>query len=182
MARDEIEIAEIGDPAQIMAALKQGQIDGAVLSQGQCEQLRAEGFNILLDLGPLDIYGASDALVVLSDFLRAPREPEAVLAAMIEAAAFAKCDRYNEQTLLALKSTLGISDDEAAQRGMRELAESVERRPYPSVDRLRNMQRMMAKARPHVISVNLETIIDDRLVRKLDVSGYIDQIYDSYAA
>jgi ABC-type nitrate/sulfonate/bicarbonate transport system substrate-binding protein len=180
--RDKIEIAEVGDPAQIIAALQQGRIDGAVLSQAQCKQLQAEGFRVLLDLSTLDVYGAPDALVVQSNLLREPRQAEAVLAAMIEAAAFATSERNKESALLAVKSTLALSDDGAAERGLRELVQTLARRPYPSVDRLRNMQRMMAKAKPEVLSLTIEAVVDDRLVRKLDATGYIDQIYTEHAA
>ncbi len=179
---DEIEIAEIGDPARVMAALQQGYVDGAVLSQAQCKQLQAEGFRILLDLAPLGVYGAPDALVVLSNFLHQPRQAEAVLASMIEAAAFATSKRNKEPALLAVKSTMGISDDGAAERGLRELVDTLARKPYPSVDRLRSMQHMMAKAKPNVLSLKIETVVDDRLVRKLDVTGYIDQTYSEHSA
>jgi ABC-type nitrate/sulfonate/bicarbonate transport system substrate-binding protein len=180
--RDKIEIAEVGDPAQIIAALQQGRIDGAVLSQAQCKQLQAEGFRVLLDLSTLDVYGAPDALVVQSNLLREPRQAEAVLAAMIEAAAFATSERNKEPVLLAVKSTLALSDDAAAERGLRELVQTLARRPYPSVDRLRNMQRMMATVKPDVLSLGIETVVDDRLVGKLDAAGYIDQIYAEHAA
>lgn len=123
--RDNIEIAEIGDPALTMAALAQGQIDGAVLPQAQCKQLEARGFGILLDFAPRNVYGAPDASVVLDDFLLELEQPKAVLAAMIEAAAFATSDRNKEPTLLAVKSTLGLSEGSAAEKGLRELVETL---------------------------------------------------------
>ena len=52
-------------------------------------------------------------------------QPKAVLAAMIEAAAFATSDRNKEPTLLAVKSTLGLSEGSAAEKGLRELVETL---------------------------------------------------------
>jgi ABC-type nitrate/sulfonate/bicarbonate transport system substrate-binding protein len=180
--RDEVEIAEIGDPAQVIVALQRGLIDGAVLSQAQCKQLKAEGFRILLDFTVLNVHGAPDALVVQSNLLQEQRQAEAVLAAMIEAAAFVTSDRNKEPALLAVKSTLGLSDDSAVEGGLCELVRTLARKPYPSIKRLQNMQRMMAKAKPDVLSLSIETVVDDRLVRKLDTTGYIDQIYTEHAA
>lgn len=178
--RDNIEIAEVGDPAQIVAALARGQINGAVLPHAQCKQLEAEGFKVLLDLAPLSIHGAPDALVALDDFLLQSEQPMAIVAAMIEAAAFATSTRNREQALLAVKSTLRISEDSAAERGLDELTATLARKPYPSIERLRNMQRMMATARPNVVSLDIDTFVDGRLVQKLDAAGYIDQTYSSY--
>jgi ABC-type nitrate/sulfonate/bicarbonate transport system substrate-binding protein len=180
--RDNIEVKEVGDPPQIMAALEQGHLDGAVLSEAQCKQLQAKGFRRLLDLAPLDVYGAPDALVAQSDFLHESDQPRAILAAMIEAAAFVTSGRYKESALVAVKSTLGIDDESAAQRGLHELAKTIERKPYPSLDRLRNMQQMMAKAKAGILALRIETVVDDQLVRELDAAGYIDQTFASYAA
>ena len=179
--RENIEIAEVGDPAQIVAALAHGQIDGAVLPRAQCEQLEAMGFKVLLDFAPLSVHGCPDALVVLDDFLAQSEQPIAIVAAMIEAAAFALSERNREQALLAVKSTLGIFEDGAAEKGLGELAATLVRKPYPSIERLRNMQRMMATARPNVVSLNIDNVVDGRLVQKLDAAGYIDQTYSSYA-
>lgn len=179
--RDNIEIAEVGDPADIMVALERGRIDGAVLSDAQCKQLQVKGFRRLLDLAPLNVFGAPDAVVALSGFLQEPEQPKAILAAMIEATAFATSDRYEASALAAVKSTLRIEDDNAAKRGLHELAKTMARKPYPSLDRLRNMQRMMAKAKPGVMALRIETLLDDRFVRELDTVGYIDQTFASYA-
>jgi hypothetical protein len=45
------------------------------------------------------------------------------------------------------------------------------------VDGLRNIQRMMATLNPKVKSIRVEDLIDNRFVRKLDESGYIDSLY-----
>ena len=50
--RDQISIAEIGDPLDIVEALEAGRIAGAVLPRPQCEQLANNGYSILFDLHP----------------------------------------------------------------------------------------------------------------------------------
>jgi hypothetical protein len=42
------------------------------------------------------------------------------------------------------------------------------------------MQRVMALNDPKVLSVKIENLIDDGFVRKLDDSGAIDRLYESY--
>src|SRR5262245_9115246 len=59
---DRISIMQVGDSGDIVRALEERRIDGAVLARWQCEQLTRKGYAILVDLFPLKIYGAPDAL------------------------------------------------------------------------------------------------------------------------
>jgi ABC-type nitrate/sulfonate/bicarbonate transport system substrate-binding protein len=173
-AQDDIGIAEVGDPADVVRALEAGQIDGAVLA-------RARGYTILLDLFPLDIYGAPDALVVRTDFLEAhPDAAEGIVAGLIEGTAFALSPRQRPAALDAIKSALNIMDDAAAESGLRELSNVVARKPYPCLERLRNMQRIMTMSRPAVRDISIPDLVDDRFVRRLDDTGFIDRAYASY--
>jgi ABC-type nitrate/sulfonate/bicarbonate transport system substrate-binding protein len=181
--RDQINIAEIGDPVDIIAALQAGSIDGAVLSRAQCKHLTNNGYSILCDLGPWDLYGAPDALVATTTVLRAhPEVIEGIIAGLVEAAAFALSPHQRPAALEAMKGELMISDDVAAEIGLLEFSEVIVRKPYPQVGRLCNMQRIMSASKPNVSQVSINDLIDDRVVRKLDEEGCIDRIYASYAA
>jgi ABC-type nitrate/sulfonate/bicarbonate transport system substrate-binding protein len=181
--RDQISIAEIGDPVDIIAALQAGSIDGAVLSRAQCQQLTNRGYSILCDLGPLHLYGAPDALVATTTLLRAhPEVIAGIIAGLVEAAAFALSPHQRPAALEAMKEELMISDNVAAEIGLLELSKVTVRKPYPVVGRLCNMQRIMSASKPTVSRVSIKDLIDDRVVRKLDEDGCIDRIYASYAA
>lgn len=178
---DEIEIAQIGDPGAVMAALESGQIVGAVLSKAQCEQLTPKGFSVILDMAPLRLSGAPDALVALGDFVRrSPEEADRILAAMIEAVACVASPHVAPGVLAVIQSTLSISGDSAVEKAVREFRESITLRPYPSVERLRQMQRMMVAPRPLVATVDISHLIDEGPIQALDESGFIDRIYSSY--
>ena len=116
-----------------MTALQEGRIDGAVLSHAHCSQLEAKGFRTLLDLTAFNMHGAPDALVVLDEFLSDSHAPKAILAGMIEAAAFAASDRYLKPAVAAVKSTLMITDDSAAEEGLRHLRQTMARNPSPAL-------------------------------------------------
>jgi len=51
------------------------------------------------------------------------------------------------------------------------------RKPYPSVERLRNMQRVLTIADRKAAEVNISALIDDSFVRKADDLGIIDHAY-----
>jgi hypothetical protein len=44
----------------------------------------------------------------------------------------------------------------------------VERKPYPSLEAMRNIQRLMALQNPKVAGVRVEELIEPRFIRKLD--------------
>jgi len=47
---------------------------------------------------------------------------------------------------------------------------------------MQNMQRVMALNNPKVLNVKIEDLADDRFVRKLDETGAIDRLYESYGS
>jgi len=179
--QDQISIAEIGDPADIMRALEAGAIDGAVLARAHCEQLAREGCSILLDLSPLDVYGAPDALVVTARFLdESPEVTQGIVAGFIEGAAFALSPHKRPVVLEAIKSEMRITEDAFAESALHDLSRVLARKPYPSFERLRHIQRIMSTANACVLGVMIDDMVDDRFVRRLDESGAIDRTYVSY--
>ena len=181
-AKDQISIAEVGDPTDIMHALEAGAIDGAVLARAQCEQLCREGCSILLDLFPLGVHGASDALIVTAQFLEEnPEATEGVITGFIEGAAFTLSPEKRKIVLETIKSEMRIADNAIAENALRELSRVLARKPYPSIEHLRNMQRVMSTSNACVLMVTMEDMVDDHVVRRLDEGGTIDRIYASYS-
>jgi hypothetical protein len=70
-----------------------------------------------------------------------------------------------------------VTDDAAIEAGIAELAHIIVRKPYPSVERLRNMQRIMALADPKSAEIDVATLLDDSFVKKADETGVIDRAY-----
>ncbi len=176
--RDNITILPIGDPSQVTQALEAGRIDGAVVFAAQSSELKVKGYSVLLDLSPLNVHGAQDALVVTTSFMREhPDSVEAIVAGLIEASAFAQSPTGKAAVLDTIKTELKIVDDAAAEAGLLQLSKIIVRKPYPSVEKLRNMQRIMRIADPKAAEVDVTGLIDERFVKKLDESGFIDAVY-----
>lgn len=177
-SKDNIDILPIGDPAQLMQALEAGEITGAVLSRAQSKQLADRGYSVLIDLAPHNVYGATDALVATPMFIQDnPGAIEGIVFGLIEAAAFAQSATGKPDVRETIKRELKISSDAAADEGVAELAKIIVRTPYPSPERLRNMQRVMKLADSKAAEVDVASLIDDRFVRKADQEGIIDRAY-----
>jgi ABC-type nitrate/sulfonate/bicarbonate transport system substrate-binding protein len=175
---DGIAILEIGDPVQIVQALEARRIDGAVLSRAQSRKLRDKGYSVLLDLFPADIYGAPDALVATPEFLQThPEIAEKFIAAMVEAAVFVLSPRKQPSVLEIIKAEYQVTDTAAADEGLAELADAIVRKPYPCLERLRNMLEIMSRYDAGLRTQSITNLIDDRFVRSLDCSGFFDRTY-----
>jgi hypothetical protein len=53
------------------------------------------------------------------------------------------------------------------------------RKPYPGVEGMRNVQRLLKIQNPRIGEVNVDDLVDSRFIRKLDESGFFDRIYSN---
>jgi len=179
--RDNISILEVGNLPQMAQALEAGRIDAAVLSPAQSSQLKQKDFTVLLDLYQANLYGPQNAVAVTESYLRQyPDVVEKVVAAMVESLAFSLSPKNKSTVLKTIMKEFNISEPAAAEEGFQQFFHTVNRKPYPTVDRLKNMQRVMALHDPEMLKLKVEDVIEDRFVRKLDESGVIDRLYSTY--
>jgi NitT/TauT family transport system substrate-binding protein len=86
-----------------------------------------------------------------------------------------------EETLKILKNhlpaALGIKTDEELAALYGEWAESLERKPYPSMDAMANVFQLALRRNPEVEGYNPVAMWDTHYLRELDDSGYIDKLY-----
>jgi ABC-type nitrate/sulfonate/bicarbonate transport system substrate-binding protein len=175
--RDGITTVPIGSPVQILHALEEGTIDGALVSVKKSHELQAKGFSVLLKDYPADISSYEGGMVAASSYLLAePDVVENVVMALIEALAFSLGEKNKMEVMDAFKTSLNIVDADTAASNLAEL----KRKPYASLMTLRKMQRIMASHDARVLKLNIEDLVEDRFVRKLDENGTIDHLYAAY--
>ena len=56
----------------------------------------------------------------------------------------------------------------------------MDKKPYPSMDGLRNIQRLMKLRNPKIGNARVEDLVDDQILRRLDESGFIDKLFAAY--
>ena len=179
--RDGISFVEIGSVPQLVQALEAGAIDAVVVDPGQSTQLRSKGFTLLLDMYPANISGVQSALVVAGAYSRQhPDVVEKVIAGLVEGVAFSLAPQNEETVRKTLMARMKISAPAPAESGYRNFLSRANRKPYASIAAMQNMQRVMALNNPKVLNVKIEDLADDRFVRKLDETGAIDRLYESY--
>ncbi len=178
--RDNINLMAIGDQTILTQALAAGTIDATVLDGVASRHLHERGFPILAEFSKLNLPILSLSIVAREPYIQKnPVVLENVMRAVIEGAAFSLSPAQKPATLRILQKHLKISDREA-EEGFKDMVIGLDRKPYPSPEGMRNIQRLMKLRNPKVEKLKVEQLIDDRILRKLDQSGFIDQLYVKY--
>ena len=179
--RDNIHFLVIGDPVTIGHALEAGRIDAAVLDPVIARRLMNKGFSVVADLSSARIFFPGLGLAATRAYLHQhPEIVEKIVTALVESLAFIVAPTNKATVLKTLMRHLKIHDPNVAEEGYQEHLRGLSRKPYPSLEGLRNVQRLIALHNPRVANLRVEELIEDRFIRKLDESGFIDRLYSFY--
>src|SRR5215510_961745 len=177
--RDQIHMQVLGDQAVQMQAVESGIADVAALDGVFSKNLRQKGFTVLGESANLTQRTVGQAMVVPQAFLRQRSDiVENYLKAEIEALAFSVAPKNKPAVIKTIMRRLKANAN-STEEAYQDLLKGVDRKPFPSLDGLRNVQRMLKPRNPKIGEVKTEEVIDARIMRKLDVSGFI---YRAYAA
>jgi ABC-type nitrate/sulfonate/bicarbonate transport system substrate-binding protein len=179
--RDNINFVVIGDQTVLAQALEGGQIDATVLDGVFSRRLKQRGFTILAELHQAGIPFSGQGLMVKGAYLQEQRETlEGMLKGLMEGIVFSLTPKNKAAVVETIMKKLKLADRAVAEEGYQDVVKSVERKPFPTVDGMRNIQRLMKLRNPAVEKLNVEEMLDDRILRRLDQSGFIDGLYRSY--
>ena len=99
--------------------------------------------------------------------------------AVIEGEAFCLSSREKPNTLKILQKYLRISEKDA-EEGYKDMVTGLDRKPYANPAGVTNVVRLMKRSNPKVENVKPENLIDDRILKKIDQSGFIDEMMAKY--
>jgi NitT/TauT family transport system substrate-binding protein len=175
--RDRIKLQALGDQTVLSQALTSGRIDAILVDPSFTRELKKTGFRVLAELSRANIPFASSSLVVSRSYLQQqPDVVEIVLKAFIEATAFIYNPANQDAVLKFFRDRLKISEPASAKESLQDLDKILARKPFPDLEGLRNIQRVL-KYYSGVAKVKPEDLIDDSIYRKLQDSGFIESQY-----
>jgi ABC-type nitrate/sulfonate/bicarbonate transport system substrate-binding protein len=179
--RDNINLLAVGDQSVLTQALETGQIDATVLDGVFSRRLRQKGFTILAELSRAQIPFSGQGVVVRSGYLQEQRDTvEAVLKGLLEGIAFSLAPKNKGVVVETIARRLKLSDSAAVEEGYQDVLKNTEKRPFPNLDGLRNIQRLMKLRTASAEKIKVEEMVDDRILRRLEQSGFIDRILETY--
>lgn len=177
--RDRIQIMVVGDQATLVRALESHVVDAMVLtSRAYSLALRQKGFNVLAEVSPAM---SSTGIVTRKSFLeKTPETLTNVMKALIEAEYYILAPSGKPQVMRTIMNRLKLSDLSFAEEGYADVIKEFDPKPYPSLEGLRNMQRLLAMLNPKLADVNTASLMDSTFIRKLEETGFIAQLQAHY--
>ena len=177
-SRDQVRINAIGNQTILAQAIEAGNIDVTLLDPFLSRKMKQKGLSVLVDLYRARIPFVNTSVIVSGSYLRDHADVvENVVKALLESQAFITLPANRSVVIQTMMHHMKLNDLAVLDEGYQDLLVGFEKKPYGSADALRNIQRMMGSLNPKVGRVKVDEIIDNRLIRKLDESGYIDGLY-----
>ncbi len=178
--RDKISVAAFGDQRVISQALETGTIQGASLAGVFSQKLRRNGYNFLGDLEKIPLVGTS--IIVRADYLAKQNSvARAALRALIEAHGYVHNPANKAAVIEVMTRRLVLTDPVAANDGYDDYVRRTDKRAQITVEGLRNIQRFMKLRNPKIGELNLERLVDESIIKDLEKSGFLDQVYGGKA-
>jgi NitT/TauT family transport system substrate-binding protein len=176
--RDQVRINAIGNQTVLAQAIEAGNIDATLLDPFLSRRMKQKGLPVVVELHRARIPFVNTSVVVNGNYLREhPDVVENVVRSLLEAQAFIAFPANRNTVLQTMMRQMKLNDPAVLDEGYQDLLVGFEKIPYASAEGLRNIQRMMGSLNPRVSRIKVDDLIDNRVVRKLDESGYIDGLY-----
>ncbi len=179
--RDNINILSIGDQTVAVQALEARTIDATPLDGVFSRRLKQKGFTVIAELAESKIPYVSNVIVgTRALFQQQPELAENMLKGLIESLAFILAPANKAVVVNTIMKRLKIADSAVAEQGYRDLIQIIEQKPYVSLAGMRNIQRLVKIQNPVVANVKVEDLIDNRPLKKLEESGFLQRTYSAY--
>ena len=173
----DVSIIQIGGMESIVPAMAGNRIQGGILSYPAIGRARKLGFRELLDISSLNMPYASTGITTLGEVIR--KEPDLVrkyMSAQVEAIARMKRDR--PFTLSVMSKFLRTTDNEQLSEAYDIYANKyLARVPLPTVEAMRAVLEELELRNPKAKGQDPKKFFDDRFVRELQSSGFIEGLY-----
>ncbi len=119
----------------------------------------------------------SQSTIVPHAFLRQhPDVAEGYLKGEVEGIAFAVAPKNKPAVIKILMRRTSV-DAAAAEEGYADMLRGVDRKPFASLEGMHNLQRLLKPRNPKIAEVKVEDVVDNRIMRKLEESGFIDRAF-----
>ena len=180
--RDQILLQSIGDQSVQAQALESGVVDVVFVDGFYSKLLKQKGMTVLADYTELKQPLVSQSMVVQRSFLQQhPEVAENYLKAEIEGMAFGVAPK-NKPAVIRILMRRMRTDAAGAENGYLDLVRGVDRKPFASLEGMRNLQRLLKPRNPKIDELKVEDVVDNRIMRKLDESGFIERAYAAQGA
>jgi NitT/TauT family transport system substrate-binding protein len=172
----DVKIIPTGGTAERFAALSKGVTQFTIIPEPFLTQAERLGFRNLYNITDLKIPFWWNGILSREGIIKAKRPLLLKLArAMVEAIHIVKTEKEYAKGLF--KKKLGVADPEGLERAYKDYSNIFPEAPYPTPDGVKTMLDDLAPKNPKAAAADPKTFVDMSLIRELDSSGFIKQLY-----
>lgn len=173
----DVKIIPTGGTAERFAALSKGITQFTIIPEPfLTEGEKKFGFRNLYNISDLKIPFWWNGILSREGIVKAKRPLLLKLArAMVEAMHIIKTDKEYAKSLF--KKNLGVADPEGLERAYKDYSSVFPEVPYPTPDGVKTMLDDLARTNPKAAAADPKTFVDPSLIKELDVSGFVKQLY-----
>jgi NitT/TauT family transport system substrate-binding protein len=180
--RDQILLQSIGDQGTQSQALESGTVDCVFVDSVYSKLLKQKGMNIIAESHEMKQPLVSQSTIMPNNFLRQhPDIAEGYVKGEVEGIAFATAPKNKAAVIKMLMRRLRV-DANTAEEGYTDMLRGVDRKPFASLEGMRNLQRLLKPRNPKIADVKVDDVVDNRIMRKLEESGFIDKTFAAHGA
>ncbi len=177
LVEGDVTIVQIGDNPSRLVALKTNAIQTTVFTTPNTVRARKAGFVPLVDAYKLGLKFHGSGIASTGAFLRDNRPVvEQFVKGFLEGVAYAK--QHREESIRLIKEFLKLKDQDEAEESYQVVIQQIQpRKPYPLKEGVETVLRNIETTVPKAKNAKAEDLVDDSVLRKLDQSGFIDNLY-----
>lgn len=169
-------IIPTGGTAERLAALSKALTQFTIIPEPFLTQAEKLGFRNLFNISDLKIPFWWNGILSREAIVKAKRPLMLKLVrAVVDAIHIIKSEKEYAKALF--KKNLGVGDPEGLERAYRDYSNVFPEAPYPTPDGVKTMLDDLALKNPKAAAADPNTYVDMSLVRELETSGFIKQLY-----
>jgi NitT/TauT family transport system substrate-binding protein len=169
-------IVPTGGTAERFAAISRGLTQFTIIPEPFLTQAEKLGFRNLYNISDLKIPFWWNGILSREAIVKTKRPLMLKLVrAMVEAIHIIKTEKNYAKALF--KKNLGVADPEGLERAYRDYSNAFPEVPYPNPDGVKTMLDDLAAKNPKASTADPKTFVDMSLVREVENSGFIKQVY-----
>lgn len=172
----DVKILPVGGNAERFAALSKGLTQFTIMPEPFLTQAERLGFRNFYNVSELKIPFWWNGILSRESIVKSKRPLMLKLArAMVEAIHIIKTEK--NYAIGLIKKNLGVNDPEGLERAYHDYSNIFPEIPYPTPDGVKTMLDDLAPKFPKAATADPKAFVDPSLIRELDTSGFIKQLY-----
>jgi len=175
--RDKITILQLGNQAARVGSLQSGGSDAIIVNPGLGPSLRERGGVLIADFIELPIAYPQQTMAVRERLIKGDGDfVERVMKGVVAGNSFSLDPKNKLRVKQIIAKYLRLDSPDKAEEHYQAALKVLAPKPYVDLAGIASMIEFMAEADPLVAKLKPENVINHTILKKLDDSGFIDQL------